>query len=121
MNKPVKISSGTVVPGWQDKIIEEYFGKVNTGTDEFSLALMTAPIGWDEPEQVSEFDEISIVLAGTLGVTAAGEDHRVGAGETFFAPRGRQVGYRNAGPDKCSYWSLCIPAFSPERNRRVED
>jgi mannose-6-phosphate isomerase-like protein (cupin superfamily) len=118
-NAVSKISHGTVVPGWADKIIEEFYGNLNTASDTFSLAKMTAPQGWSEPEQVSDFDEICIVLSGTLGVSANGALTEVGPGETCIAPRGVQVGYRNAGAGECHYWSICIPAFKPERNRRM--
>ena len=37
------VTEPTLVPVPGGKLIEEIFGRVNTGTDEFSLAHMVAP------------------------------------------------------------------------------
>ena len=40
----------------------------------------------------------------------------VGAGESCMVGRGTRVIYSNASADNpCIYWSLCMPAFRPER------
>ncbi len=39
------------IPVEGKKIILEYFGRVNTNTEEVSIARMVAPAGWTEPPQ----------------------------------------------------------------------
>lgn len=42
----------------------------------------------------------------------------VGPGETCLIGRGTRVIYSNASQEQlCEYWSLCLPAFRPERTR----
>src|SRR5690606_4095631 len=52
------------VPG--GKVIAEHVGRVATGTEAMSVAHMTAPAGWFEPAQRPEFDEVTLVVAGTV-------------------------------------------------------
>mgnify|MGYP000458622898 CR=1 FL=1 len=56
-----------------DFTIDEHVGRVNTGTDEVSVAHMRAPAGWSEPGQTPEFDEYTVVLAGTLRAGAGAD------------------------------------------------
>ena len=35
--------------GTNPKIIEEFLGRVNSGTDSVSIARMRSPSGWEEP------------------------------------------------------------------------
>ena len=67
---PRLIAKPTVVPaaGRPPKIIEEFFGRVNSQTAALSIAKMTSPSGWREPGQTPEFDEYTIVLKGELQV-----------------------------------------------------
>ena len=59
--------------GNKPKLIEEYFGRVNSGTTAASIARMRSPGGWVEPGQTPEFDEYTVVLRGELEVkTKAG-------------------------------------------------
>ena len=53
------ISAPAVIPaaGQPPKIIEEFFGRVNSQTSVISIAKMTSPAGWSEPRQTPEFDE----------------------------------------------------------------
>lgn len=46
--------------------IEEFIGKLNTGTEKFSVAKMVAPPGCKEPAQTPNFDEITILISGKL-------------------------------------------------------
>jgi hypothetical protein len=41
--------------GTKPKIIEEFFGRVNSNTSSVSIALMKSPSGWEEPAQIPEF------------------------------------------------------------------
>jgi hypothetical protein len=52
--------------GSKPKRIEEFVGRVNTRTDQLSIAHMQSPSGWEEPGQTPEFDEFTLVLAGLL-------------------------------------------------------
>ncbi len=54
-----KIKKPTIIKaaGNKPKIIEEYIGRVNSGTDGVSIAKMTSPSGWVEPGQIPDFDE----------------------------------------------------------------
>ena len=113
-----KVSRGTIFPREDGTIIDEQFGVLNTQSDAFSLAHMFAPPGWREPAQIAQFDEVVIVVLGTLAVDADGQQVEVHPGETCRIERGTQVTYSNAQADApCEYWSLCIPAFRPERTQ----
>jgi probable rRNA maturation factor len=77
---------------------------------------MTAPASWREPAQVADFDEVVIVVRGKLAIEADGQLIEVGPGETCMVGRGTRVTYSNASQEQlCEYWSLCMPAFRPER------
>ncbi len=111
-----KVAQGTIFPREDGKVINEHFGVLNTHSDAFSLAHMTAPPAWHEPAQVAAFDEVVIVVRGTLAIEADGEDLAIEPGETCMIEKGTRVVYSNASQEyACEYWSLCIPAFRPER------
>lgn len=94
------------------KVIEEYVGRVNTGTSAVSIARMRSPRGWVEPGQTPEFDEWTVVLAGVLRVTTRAGEVDVRAGQAIHAPRGEWVRYSTPdGP--AEYVAVCLPAFSP--------
>ena len=59
MIKHVKHPAIIKAAGNKEKKIEEYFGRVNSGSSELSLAKMDSPEGWTEPGQEPEFDESS--------------------------------------------------------------
>ena len=50
---PVKIEKPSIIEasGIKPKLIEEFIGRVNSGTNEISVARMTSPSGWIEPDQ----------------------------------------------------------------------
>src|SRR5215831_890213 len=54
--------------GTKPKRIEEYVGRVNSKHSTVSVARMVSPEGWVEPGQSPEFEEITVVLKGTLRV-----------------------------------------------------
>ncbi len=109
------ISAPTVIPaaGEPPKIIEEFIGRVNSGTSEVSIAKMTSPTGWSEPGQTPEFDEYTIVLRGQLQVETHEAVHQVNAGQAIMVSRGEWVRYSTPGPEGAEYIALCLPAFSP--------
>jgi len=97
--------------GNRPKRIEEFVGRVNTGTDGASIARMKSPPGWEEPGQAPEFDEYSVVLAGTLRVVTRNDVLDVHAGQAVHAPAGEWVRYST--PRGAEYIAVCVPAFAP--------
>src|SRR5687767_9211064 len=93
------ISAPTVIPaaGMPPKIIEEFFGRVNSQTDAVSIAKMTSPSGWQEPGQTPEFAEYAVVLRGELQVETGGETFHVAAGQGILIEAGEWVRYSTPG------------------------
>jgi len=83
---PKKINAPTLVKaeGTKLKIIEEFIGRVNTGTTDLSIAKMKSPQGWEEPGQQPAFDEYTIVLKGTLLVETRTEEIYVSQGQAII-------------------------------------
>lgn len=117
---PVLIESPTVVEaaGNKPKRIEEFVGRVNTGTESASVALMRSPPGWIEPGQTPEFDEFTLVLKGTLQVRTKEETLVVQSGQALIAQAGEWVQYST--PSGAEYVAVCVPAFSIETVHRDE-
>ena len=118
----VHISKPTVVAaaGNKPKLIEEFVGRVNSGTAGVSVARMRSPGGWVEPGQTPEFDEYTIVLRGALRVATKTGAFDVRAGEAVIVPRGEWVQYSTPGDDGAEYVAVCLPAFSPDTVHRDE-
>ena len=114
------IKTPTVIQaaGNKPKVIEEFIGRVNSGTDAVSIARMKSPAGWEEPGQTPEFDEYTVVLSGFLRVTTKDDSTDVRAGEAVIAPKGEWVRYST--PEGAEYMAVCLPAFSPEKVNRDE-
>ncbi|MEM8599209.1 MAG: cupin domain-containing protein [Bacteroidota bacterium] len=118
---PRKISDPTRIPVPGGKLIEEHIGRVRTGTTSLSVAHMVAPPTWGEPPQTPAFDEVTIVLRGTMRVEHDAGTLDVGPGETVLCEAGERVRYSNpSATDECEYWAVCAPAFSPEAAQRDE-
>ena len=100
------------------KVIEEFIGLVNTGTQEVSIARMKSPAGWSEPGQTPEFTEYTVVLRGSLRVATAEGVLDVGAGEAVVVGKGEWVQYSSPTGDGAEYVSVCVPAFSPAAAHR---
>ncbi len=114
IDKPAIIEAA----GNKPKIIEEFIGRVNSQTDELSIAKMKSPAGWIEPGQRPEFNEYTIVLKGTLRVEAGREKLDIHAGEAVTVPAGEWVRYSTPGDEGAEYIAVCLPAFSPETVHR---
>ncbi|HET7435009.1 MAG TPA: cupin [Thermoanaerobaculia bacterium] len=120
---PTHIANPTIIQaaGNKPKIIEEYFGRVNSKTDAVSVARMKSPSGWVEPGQTPEFDEYTVVLRGTLRVTTKSGSLDVHAGQGVITHAGEWVQYSTPGADGAEYVAVCLPAFSPATvNRDAE-
>jgi mannose-6-phosphate isomerase-like protein (cupin superfamily) len=102
------------------KVIDEFVGRVSSGTDQVSIARMTSPSGWAEPGQTPEFDEYTIVLRGVLRVESGQGAIDVHAGQALIARAGEYVRYSTPGPEGAEYIAVCVPAFSPELVHREE-
>jgi mannose-6-phosphate isomerase-like protein (cupin superfamily) len=100
--------------GNKPKQIEEFIGRVNSGTAALSIARMRSPGGWVEPGQTPEFDEYTVVLRGALRVQTKTEVFEVHAGQAIITPRGEWVRYSTPGADGAEYIAVCLPAFSPQ-------
>jgi quercetin dioxygenase-like cupin family protein len=99
--------------GTKPKRIEEYAGRVNSGHEGVSVARMQSPAGWEEPGQRPEFEEITVVLRGTLRVEHDGGSIEVGAGQAVVAAPGEWVRYSTPYEGGAEYVAVCLPAFSP--------
>lgn len=115
------IPSPRIIPaaGTPPKRIEEYVGRLVSGTPEVSIARMVSPPGWSEPYQTPEFDEYSVVLSGTLQVETDGQVFLVPSGQAVLVPAGSQVRYST--PDGAEYIAVCLPAFAQELAHRVDE
>jgi quercetin dioxygenase-like cupin family protein len=110
---PTRINTPTIVPaaGNPPKMIEEFVRRVNTGTAAVSIAQMKSPQGWSEPGQSPDFDEYTVVLAGTLRVEYEGGNLEISAGQAIIAHRGEWVRYSTPHPGGAEYIAVCLPAF----------
>lgn len=119
---PTLIGTPTVIAaaGNKPKKIEEFIGRVNSGTEGVSIARMTSPAGWEEPGQTPEFDEYTLVLRGSLRVTSRDGSIDVGAGQAVIVPAGEWVRYGSPAPEGAEYIAVCLPAFSPDTVHRDE-
>ncbi len=100
--------------GNKPKIIEEFIGRVNSQTEDLSIAKMKSPAGWIEPGQKPEFNEYTVVLKGMLRVEVGNEKLDIHAGQAVIIPAGEWVRYSTPGDDGAEYIAVCLPAFSPE-------
>ena len=104
--------------GNKPKLIEEFFGRVNSGTTATSIARMRSPGGWVEPGQTPAFEEYTVVLRGELQVKTQAATLTVKAGQAVHTPKGEWVQYSTPHPDGAEYIAVCLPAFAPDTVRR---
>ena len=116
---PRLISAPTIVQaaGEPPKRIEEYAGRVNSGHASVSVARMQSPAGWREPGQRPTFEEITVVLSGTVRVEHESGVIDVHAGQAIVTAPGEWIRYSTpAGP--AEYVAVCLPAFSMDTVNR---
>jgi quercetin dioxygenase-like cupin family protein len=118
MPKHITTPTRIEAAGTPPKLIEEFVGRVNSGTTAVSIAHMRSPSGWSEPRQRPEFHEYSIVLKGTLRVEHDGGTIDVHAGQAIIAAPGEAVRYSTPLADGAEYIAVCLPAFSPDSVHR---
>ena len=110
ISEPVRIAAHGSPP----KQIEEFVGRLSSGTSSASLARMNSPAGWAEPGQTPEFDELTLVVHGAVGVESSAGTRRVTAGQAIIASAGAWVRYSTPEPEGAEYIAVCLPAFAPE-------
>lgn len=114
ISEPAVVEACGVPP----KVIQEFVGRVNSATEDVSIARMKSPSGWSEPAQTPEFDEYTVVLAGTLHVSLDDAELDIHAGQAIIVRKGERVRYSTPGPQGAEYVAVCLPAFSPDTVHR---
>jgi mannose-6-phosphate isomerase-like protein (cupin superfamily) len=114
IEKPTEI----IAAGNKKKIIKEFIGKVNSKTNQLSIAKMDSPEGWEEPGQTPEFDEYTVVLSGCLRAETKDNSYDIKAGQAFIAGKNEWIKYSSPYKDGAEYISVCLPSFSPEAVNR---
>ncbi|MEZ5355449.1 MAG: cupin [Bryobacteraceae bacterium] len=114
IEKPAVVAAA----GNKPKRIEEYVGRVRSGTEGVSVARMQSPGGWVEPGQTPEFDEYTVVLAGMLRVETADATFDVRAGQAVIVRGGEWVRYSSPEAEGAEYVAVCVPAFSMDTVHR---
>jgi mannose-6-phosphate isomerase-like protein (cupin superfamily) len=112
IEEPVRVEAA----GRPPKLIDEFAGRASNGEERVSVARMRSPAGWSEPGQRPEFDEYTVVLAGTLEVETDDGTLQVSAGKGILTRAGEWVRYST--PRGAEYLAVCLPAFSPETVHR---
>lgn len=117
---PQRIEAPTVIQaaGNKPKRIEEFAGRVNSGHAAVSVARMQSPAGWEEPGQRPEFEEITVVLRGTVRVEFEGGSMDIAAGQAVVTAPGEWVRYSTPLEGGAEYIAVCLPAFSPDTVHR---
>lgn len=113
---PTKIQAAGDPP----KTIEEFIGRVNSGTEQVSIARMQSPGGWSEPGQTPEFNEYTVVLKGSLHIDTMTESLDIQAGQAFITNAGEWIRYSTPSPKGAEYIAVCLPAFVPDTVHRDE-
>jgi mannose-6-phosphate isomerase-like protein (cupin superfamily) len=117
---PTLIASPTRIAaaGTKPKIIDEFVGRVNSGTVALSVARMRSPAGWEEPGQTPEFDEYTLVLEGMLRVESRAGTVDVRADQAVLVRAGEWIRYSTPEEPGAEYVAICLPAFSPDTVHR---
>lgn len=108
IEKPARVAAA----GTKPKLIDEYVGRVNSGTSALSVAHMRSPGGWVEPGQTPDFDEFTVVLKGMLRVEYPEGAMDVRAGQAVIVHKGNWVRYSTPEDEGAEYIAVCTPAFS---------
>ena len=116
INKPSIIKA----VGTKEKIIEEFFGRVNSKTKDLSIARMQSPQGWEETGQTPKFDEYTLVLKGALKVKTKTEEYKVSEEQAILIGKNEWVQYSSPFDGGAEYVAICLPAFSPDTVNRDE-
>jgi len=121
MPRHITMPTRITAAGNKPKLIDEYVGRVNSGSAEVSIAHMRSPGGWVEPGQTPEFQEYTLVLKGMLRVEHAGAVIDVKAGQAIVTAPGENVRYSTPLDEGAEYIAICLPAFSPQTVHRDDE
>ena len=69
---------------------------------------------------ITEFDEFTVVLRGTLRVEYREGSMDVHAGQAVIAHRGEWIRYSTPEAEGAEYIAVCLPAFAPDTVHRDE-
>lgn len=119
MPRKIKAPSDIECVGTKPKLIREFIGRVNSKTEDVSIAKMNSPKGWEEPGQTPDFDEYTVVLKGCLNVETKNETFEINAGEAIITNKGEWIRYSTPNEDT-EYIAVCLPAFSINTVNRDE-
>ncbi len=119
MPRVIKAPSDIECVGTKPKLIREFIGRVNSKTEDVSIAKMNSPKGWEEPGQTPDFDEYTVVLKGCLNVETKNETIEVKTGEAIITYKGEWIRYSTPKEDT-EYIAVCLPAFSINTVNRDE-
>jgi ethanolamine utilization protein EutQ (cupin superfamily) len=119
MPRLITLPSEIACVGTKPKIIKEFIGRVNSKTEEVSIAKMNSPQGWEEPGQTPDFNEYTVVLKGCLHVETQKETFKVNTGEAIITHKGEWIKYSTPDEDT-EYIAVCLPAFSIDTVNRDE-
>ena len=114
IESPIRVEAAGEPP----KTIEEFAGRARNGEERVSVARMRSPAGWSEPGQRGDFDEYTVVLAGSIHVEGEDGVLEVTAGQAVLVRGGEWVRYST--PEGAEYIAVCLPAFSPDTVHRDE-
>jgi len=114
IDKPTRVEAA----GNKPKLIDEYVGRVNSGTAAASVAHMRSPSGWVEPGQTPEFEEYTVVLKGMIRVEHKDGVTDVHAGQAIITYAGEWIRYSTPGSDGAEYIAVCLPAFAMDTVHR---
>lgn len=116
---PELIPAPAIIPVPGGKVIEEYAGHASSGDDAVSVAHMIAPAGWEEPAQEPQFDEVTVVLDGSIDVEHDDGVIHVRAGQAVITRAGERIRYTTR--EGARYVAVCVPAFHGELVNRDGD
>jgi ethanolamine utilization protein EutQ (cupin superfamily) len=115
---PELIVEPELIPLDSGATLEEYVGRLRTGTDSVSVAMVSASAGWSGPTQCPAFDEICVVLSGTLLVEHDGETIKVTVGQAVIVRAGETIQY--SSEEGAQYLAVCLPAYDAALANRAE-
>jgi hypothetical protein len=79
---------------------------------------MVSPEGWSEPGQRPAFQEVTLVLRGTLRVESELGLMDVTEGQAIITYPGEWVRYSTPAPGGAEYVAICTPAFAVDSVNR---
>lgn len=121
MPRLIKTPTTVKAVGNKPKQIQEFVGRANTQDEHISVARMISPGGWQEPGQRPDFQEMTVVLRGTLRAEHEGGSTDVQAGQAIVVDAGEWIRYSTPDEEGAEYIAICLPAFSPDTVHRDSD